>query len=511
ALVDRKRRTRERSVFRVVTALVVVLLVVAAGIGVNFIKPAWGYFGYKLVFKPKDVAPPPKPKPVEEAPPPIALPAVDADYEELAAADTYASYRLAAEQAKRAVDAGKAVTPFPDSAKKAAAQHVRFLSYLVLIDDLPAFVPSLRESLGLADGDEVGKAMGTATSSFVDREWDKGLAVIKPLSDGAHVLPPARKSEVWTWVGVGLRGKGDLDGAMGAFDNALQASTKNKLALYLQALTMSESGQPDAAREYVDKVLALDPDHPRANILKGKLLAAKSDTLEEGKKILVEFSEGDRGKNASQPERAQAFMGRAYIATSARQYPEALRYVQLAVELVPLNRNVRIQAAEMALSLRDYKIAEANGLKLLEANPEDIDGLIIVSRARIGNRDALGAYSDLQVAVKKAPNDANLNYWFGVAAREMSKRDEARAQFEKAAKLDPKRADPIVEIVYDLIEQGKLTDAVTRAGDAEEKVNAGDRYKVKAAKAYAYARRRQFPQAQKEYDEALKENPRDTD
>ena len=63
----------------------------------------------------------------------------------------------------------------------------------------------------------------------------------------------------------------------------------------------------------------------------------------------------------------------------------------------------------------------------------------------------------------------------------MSKLDEARQQFEKAAKLDPKRADPIVEIVFDLIERGKLTDAVKRAGDAEEKVNAGERYKVRAA------------------------------
>jgi predicted Zn finger-like uncharacterized protein len=510
--VARQRQRRERSVFRFITAFIGIALVAAAGIGVNFIKPAWGYFGYKLVFKPKEAAAVVGKKTIEEAPPPpVALPAVDADYEELASKDTYTAYRLGAEQAARAVEAGKPVNPFPESAKKAAAQHVRFLSYLVMVDDLPAFLPKLRESLALADGDEVSKSVGAAGSSFADKEWDKGLAVLKPLADNGHVLPPVRKAEVWTWMGIGIHGKGDLDGASAAFDNALQANSKNKLALYMQALTLSEAGQPDAAKEYVQKVLDLAPDHPRANILLGKLLAAHSETQEQGKKMLVDFSEGKRGDDASGPERAQAYIARAYIATSAQAYPEALRYVQAAVDAVPLNRHVRIQAAEMALQVRDYKIAQANGEKLLEMNPDDVDGLIIVSRARIGNRDALGAYSDLQVAVKKKPQDPSLNYWFGVAAREMSKLEEARKMFENAAKLDPKRADPVVEIVYDLIEQGKLTEAVKRAGDAEDKVNAGERYKVKAAKAYAYSRRRQFEQAKKEYTEALDANPRDSD
>ena len=508
--VERKRKGGSKA-GPIAAVAVVFLLIAAAGVAVNFVTP-FGYFAYKLVFKPKAVPAVVVKKPIEEAPPPpVSLPAVDVDYQDLARVDTYTAYRQAAEQAGRTVDAGKQVTPFPDSAKKAAAQHVRFLSYLILVDDLPAFVPKLRESLGLADGDEVGKAVGTAASAYVDHEWDKGIAALKPLTDNAKVLPLPRKAEVWVWTGIGLRGKGDLDGAIGAFDQALQATTKSRIALYLQALTLSESGQPESAVAYVEKILADAPDHPRANILLGKLLASRSETLEQGKKILADFSEGKKGEDASGPERAQAFMGRADIAVAARAYPEALRYVQQAVELVPLNRTIRIQAAELALKLRDYKIAEANGQKLRDMNPDDVDGLIIVSRARIGNRDALGAYSDLQLAVKKAPGDAALNYWFGVAAREMSKLDEARLQFEKAAKIDPKRADPVVEIVYDLIERGKLTDAVKRADDAVEKVNAGERFKVRAAKAYAYARRRQFEQAEKEYKKALDENPKDTD
>src|SRR5207237_848139 len=68
--VARQRSRRETSVFRTVTIIVVVLLVIAAGVGLNFIKPAWGYFGYKLVFKPKETVAVVKPAGVLEAPPP---------------------------------------------------------------------------------------------------------------------------------------------------------------------------------------------------------------------------------------------------------------------------------------------------------------------------------------------------------------------------------------------------------------------------------------------------------
>jgi cellulose synthase operon protein C len=508
--VERKRQRREQKAFPIVAAASIALVLVAAGIALNFATP-YGYFGYKLVFpdKPTDVV---RPRPVEEAPPPApTLPAVDQDYGELLRQDVYASYRQGAEQAARGVDAGKQVTPFPDSAKRAAAHHVRFLSYLVHVEDLAAFVPKLRESLAFADGDEVAKAVGEASSAYVDGQWDKGIAVLKPLVDPAKGLPPHEKAEAWVWTGVGLRGKGDLKAASAAFDSALQVSSKSRVALYLQALTFAESASPEGAREYVDKLLADAADHPRANILLGKLLAQRSETREQGKKVLTEMSEGQKGEAASPPQRAQAFMGRADIAVAARQYPEALRYVSKAVELVPLNRNVRIAAAEMALKLRDYNIAKGNGHKLLEMNPDDVEGIIIVARAGLGSRDALTAYSELQAAVKKQPENGPLNYWFGVAAREMSKLDESRAQFEKAASIDPKRADAVVEIVYDLIERGKMTDAVSRATQAEDKVAPGERFKVRAAKAYAYARRRQFEQAEKEYKKALEENPGDTD
>ena len=492
----------------VLAATMIVLVLVAAGVALNFVTD-YGYFGLKLIFKPKEPVVVEAPKPIEEAPPPIALPAVDQDFETLLADDTYVSYRQGAEQAGKTVEAGKAVTPFPESAKKAAGQQARFLAYLIAVDDLTAFVAQLRGVLPLVETDEVGRAIGEAASAYSDKQWEKGMAAVKPLTETAKT--PEGKAEAWIFLGLGHEGKSDLEGALRAYDSALQISTQRKVALYLQARALAASNNPDAALEYLAKVLSQNQKHPRANLLRGRLLAAKSATLDEAKTLLTDVSEGTLGELAAPAQRSQAFIGRAEIALSVGQNAEALRHLQRAIDLVPQNRTVRTQAADLALRLRDYEAALANGKVLLEMNPDDVDGQIVTARAKMGTRDALSAYSDLQIAAKKYPDNAQLAFWFGMAAREMSKLEESRQQFEKAVKLDPKRGDAVVELVYDLIEQGKLTEAVRRATEAEDHVGPADAAKVRAAKAFAYARRRQFEQGEKEYKKALEENPKDTD
>src|SRR5688572_11123932 len=99
------------------------------------------------------------------------------------------------------------------------------------------------------------------------------------------------------------------------------------------------------------------------------------------------MSEGDGGKEASPPQRAQAFMGRADIAIAGQQNAEALRFMQQAVDLVPQNKKVRVTAAELALKLRDYQAAQLHTKKLFELAPEDADGIIMMARAKMGARD----------------------------------------------------------------------------------------------------------------------------
>ncbi len=277
------------------------------------------------------------------------------------------------------------------------------------------------------------------------------------------------------------------------------------------AQTAATSGDPESANFFLEKLLALSPMHPRGKILQGTLLSSSSATVDQGKEILTDMSEGKGAESASPSQRAGAYIERAQIAISARAYPEAMRLLGAAVALVPQNRTFRVRAVDFAIRLREYSVAREHAKALLDLTPGDPAGVVGLARAKIGTKDSLGAYTDLQAALKTRPDDSSLNFWFGVAAKEMGKVEEAKAQFEKAQKLDPKSADPVVENVMDAIERGKLADALKMADAAIDVVNTNERYRVRAVKALVYARQRKFEDARAAYERALNENPRDSD
>ena len=514
--VERRRRTAreggsKRNALLAVSGLLAVALIGLLGVVANFATP-WGWFGYKLVFGDDVIA-------VEtvaivnlEAMPPPPMTVADVEPSILLRKDTYADYRQGAEQFGRIVEAKKGISPFPAAATVAAAEQARFLAYLTIIEEMPAFLPQLQTATALATGgDEVSVAIAAAAISYAQQNWDLGIAALKPFADPARSLAPARLSEVLTWWGLGLRGKGDGDGAMKKFDEALQSQLNSALTLSLQAQLLASSGFLEAALGYLDKVFVENNDHARARLLKGTLLAQTSTTVEEGKTVLADLSDGTRARFASPVQLALAFMGRAEIAISAHAYAEALRFVAAGVALAPQNRGLRLRAVNFAIRLRDYSVAREHAKALLALLPDDPDGTIGLARAKLGTRDTLGAYTDMQQALKKAPDSAALNFWFGVAAKEMGKAQEARTQFIKAQRLDPKLADPAVENILDAVERGKLSEALLIADAALESVSPGERSRVRSAKGYVYARRRQFSKADDAYTKALAESPRDSD
>ena len=511
--VERRRREaagkRGSKVMAAVAALSVGGLITIIGVAAEFATP-YGWFFHKLV-SPDDAVVQAVPTVAVEAPPPPPSYGDEVPSATLLRRDTYAAYRQGAEQAKRVVDARKSMSPFPEDGRKAAADQAHFLAYLVVVEDMPAFVADLNGALALAGGDEFGIAIGKAAVAYANQKWDDGLALIAPLTDPAKSLPGQQLAEADVWVALGLRGKGDIDGAMKKLDDALQADMGSLLALSHQAMLSSASGEPEAATHYMEKVFALSPVHPRAKILQGTLLASASATVDEGKAILTDMSEGKGSQAASPAQQALAYIERVQVAISARAFPEAMRLLGAAVALVPQNRTFRMRAIDVAIRLREYSVAREHAKALLELTPGDPAGVIGLARAKLGTKDSLGAYSDLQVALKSKNDDAALTFWFGVAAKEMGKVEEAKAAFERSQKLDPKSAAPIVENVLDAIERGKLTEALKLADATIDQVNAGERYRVRAVKAQVFARRRQFSEASSDYLKALAENPRDSD
>ena len=493
------------------TAAVLLVLVGGAGVAANFLTEH-GWFCYRLVLArlggETTVVVNDDADAVPKAP---DLPQVDVPPAQLLAKDAYVAYFQGAELQKRIVDAGRAMTPIPDPARKAASEQARFLAYLVVVEDMPVFAKQLRDALTLASPGDLGKVIGEAALAYADRSWDAGLGRLQPAADPAKGLQGPLLSELLLWIGLGHLGKGDHQAAMKSFDESLQADPSRVATMYQQARLLVDVGEPEAALGYVDKIFERVSDHPRATLLRARQLAAKSQTREEGVKLLVGLSEGPLGESAAPRQRTDAFITRAEIALGDKRWEEALAHINKAVEVLPSDRDVRVRHGQLALKLREFALARDSFKKLLEVNAADEDALIGLARAKIGSRDALGGYQDLQGALEKRPKSAKLHFWFALAARELLKLDETRKHLTEARTIDPKYADPAFELVLDLIDQGKYKEALDLALKAEGEVAPGDRHRIRAAKSAIFMRQRNYSLAEKELVQALKEDAWDTD
>lgn len=70
---------------------------------------------------------------------------------------------------------------------------------------------------------------------------------------------------VWANLGLSLEGKGDTDGAKGAYGQALSLNPDQPLALHQLAMLDQKAGSFTAAREKLEQLLAKTPDYTMAH------------------------------------------------------------------------------------------------------------------------------------------------------------------------------------------------------------------------------------------------------
>jgi tetratricopeptide (TPR) repeat protein len=504
-IAKRKRRRMIR-----IAAAAVILLVLAAGGSLHFLTD-WGAFGYAKIIELVKGGPAEDDKPTDAPPPPPELPTSDVPPAELLARDTYTAFRQGAELQARIVDAGRKLEKMPPEANKAAAEEARFLAYLLVLEEMSFFEKKLSEAVTLATPGDVGKVLGEVALAYHAGRWDDGLTLVTPFANPDRGLKKGALSEMFVWKGIGHKGKGELGEAQKAFDQALQHSLDNLTALSLQAIVLLEAKENESALAYADKALEVSRSHPRANLTRGRILLLDPKTRNDGRTLLSALATGDLGKEAAPLQRAKALTALADVDIDELSWDTALQHMNAAVDAVPANREVRLRHGDLALKLREFGLASQSFAKLVELDAKDPAAIIGLARSKIGSRDALGGYSDLQAALAEKADDPKLHFWFGIAALELLKREGAVASFSKARELDPEWAEPAAQLVLDRINLGKLKKALEMASRAEGQVAPEQRHRIRAVKSEIFVRQRNYALAEKELQSALKEAPGDVD
>ncbi|HTO39497.1 MAG TPA: tetratricopeptide repeat protein [Rhizomicrobium sp.] len=157
-------------------------------------------------------------------------------------------------------------------------------------------------------------------------------------------------------------------------------------------------------------------------------------------------------------EKAAAWRGRGGALYAAHCEAVALinlkRYVSAAQKLTNI-ANGKVDAA-MRVQLyiqaaNAWMMAEQPGNALpllsdvLEISPGNLDALTDRARARAMRRDWAGAESDLSLALSKDPTRADLYVLRSSARHALGRKDEARADIDRALDLVPGYAEALVE------------------------------------------------------------------
>jgi len=184
---------------------------------------------------------------------------------------------------------------------------------------------------------------------------------------------------------------------------------------------------------------ALDPHQPDAPYTLGVTLWQMGDAdgaVSELKKAI-----------AAKPDYAEAFYTLGTVLKQQSKLQESADALREAIRLQPDFAGAHTTLAPVLRQLGDAQGAaqEARRGAELAKQKTDLQAAVFATNSgkrlrNVGDLDA--AVAQFRAAIKSVADYAPAHFELAIALRQMGKKEEAMAEFQKAATLDPKFADP---------------------------------------------------------------------
>ena len=465
---------------RLLALVAVILLTLVGGIAAEFTTD-YGWFAYRL-FTGDSKEQVQALADLQKETVPKELPKFRQSPLSLIAADAYPLYRDGLKEARKILNEGKKnffnakkrydakvalldedqVRPpepkMAPAAIEAAAQMGRFASYLYLISQSSTFKKEMNDALEVRQRykAETSWMWGTlrAALHYANGNWDKGVEVLKPITDPQAKQKAEGLTEAHFWIGYGYLQKERYEKAIQSFDRALQSDPTRLLPQYFQAVTLKKMEERKAAEGYINKILQRQSDHRRANLFQAELMIDDAERREDGMALLKKLSEGSWADDMAPMHRADAFLARARVRQTEHEYQEALIYLEQAAQQAPSREDILLMFANLALKMLDYKKAISAFERVRKLDPKNVDAIEGILISKLSKGDAEGAFADASAAVKKMPKEARLHFWYGMIAKKTLRLDLAAKEFQAASELDPRYPGPAVEKILDMLAGG---------------------------------------------------------
>jgi tetratricopeptide (TPR) repeat protein len=278
-------------------------------------------------------------------------------------------------------------------------------------------VPGLRLDLGLA--------------LFKDGQINEAIPQFKILLKSAQ--PHSQDAQRFTiLIGMAYYGRADYANAAPYLRAAAAQDTTSLPLLLALAHSYLWSKQYQPVLDVYHQILTLDPNSAEADMLAGEALDEMKDN--EGSTKMF------RAAVAANPKEPNVHFGLGYLLWAQKLYPEAASEFKAELVNNPDHVQSMMYLADSDIQMNQTPDARPLLEKVIKLDPSlplaHLDLGVILSDA--GNKS--DGLRELTLAEKLQPNEVNVHWRLGRLYRTLGRKDEAKAEFDKASSLN-KAAD----------------------------------------------------------------------
>jgi tetratricopeptide (TPR) repeat protein len=282
-------------------------------------------------------------------------------------------------------------------------------------------MPGLRLNLGLA--------------LFKGGELKPALEQFQLLKTKTPAGPDAQRMTIL--IGMSEYGLGEYAAASRSLKEAAAADTQNLQLRLALAHSCLWSKQYQCVLDTYHEILTLNAESAEADMLAGEA----EDELKNPTGAIAQF----RAAVKADPKEPDVHFGLGYLFWSQKQYAESVSEFQAELVNNPKHAQAMLYMADAEMQMNHPELS-APLLKKAVAIDDKLElghldlGILAADAGR--NDEAL---RELSQAAKLAPDDVDPHWRLGRLYRKMGRKDEAKAEFDKANSLHRATDDALIE------------------------------------------------------------------
>jgi protein O-mannosyl-transferase len=258
--------------------------------------------------------------------------------------------------------------------------------------------------------------------------WKDGVALF------GHALEVAKDNQIaHAAFGDALGRKGQMDEAIGQYQEALRLEPGYALAHNNLGIALNLKGQMDEAIRQFQEAIRLKPDYAEAYYSLGATLINKGQIDE----AILQFQDAIRLK----PSHAEARNNLGVVLGRRGRFDEAIRQLQEAVRLRPEDArfhsnlgNALAMKGQINDAIRQYQQA-------VRLKPDYADAHNNLGNALLGKGQIEMAIAGFKAAIQLKTNYADAHNNLGIAYVGKGQLDDAIKEFQEAVRIKPDFAD----------------------------------------------------------------------